>query len=104
MATLHRRFVAVLTEQISGPAGPSNSHLITYSSFKMIMSVHGPLSRKRNILAENLSEEKRLRPEPDSEVFSEKVYSLFVKSAMESMEKVCIMRFPPPERLDSMIV
>lgn len=57
----------------------------------MIMSVHDPLSRKRAILAESLPEEKRLRHDPESEAFSEKMYGLFVKSAMEAMDKVCFM-------------
>lgn len=59
----------------------------------MIMSVHDPLSRKRDLPVESLLPDlKKPRPEPDSEAFSEKMYSLYVKSAMDAMEKVCFPR------------
>lgn len=55
----------------------------------MIMSVHGPLSQKRTLLTETVSDEKRRRAEPDCDAFSGKMYALLVKSAMDAMEKVC---------------
>lgn len=55
----------------------------------MIMSLHDPLSRKRNLGQEPLTDPKRARTENEQEKISEQVYTLFVKSAMESLEKVC---------------
>lgn len=52
----------------------------------MIMSVHDPLSRKRD-MPENMPDLKRSRAENSD--FSDKMYSVYVKSAIEAMEKVC---------------
>lgn len=53
------------------------------------MSVHDPLSRKRD-MPENLPDLKRQRPERDSDTFSDKMYSVYVKSAIDAVEKVCL--------------
>ncbi|KAM9924801.1 hypothetical protein OXX59_004295 [Metschnikowia pulcherrima] len=53
----------------------------------MIMSLHDPLSRKRNFGQEPHTDPKRARTENEQEKISEQVYTLFVKSAMESLEK-----------------
>lgn len=52
----------------------------------MIMSAHDPI-RKRNMQPDNLNV-KRARTDAD-DPFADKMYSLYVKSAMESLEKVC---------------
>lgn len=57
----------------------------------MIMSVHDPLSRKRDLGLEPLNKNKR-RKENEQSGFSEEVYSIFVKLAMDSLEKVCLDR------------
>lgn len=54
----------------------------------MIMSVHDTLSRKRDMPQDLLPDQKRSRVD-SSDAFSDKMYSVYVKSAMESMEKVC---------------
>lgn len=66
----------------------------------MIMSVHDPLSRKRSLSNPNGQEgsvSKKLKNEDDATmdrnnnaVFSEKMYHTYVKSALESLDKVCI--------------
>lgn len=55
----------------------------------MIMSVFEPASRKRGLQADNISEVKRQCTDLEGDAFSDKMYSVFVKSAMESLEKVC---------------
>ncbi|SGZ48813.1 CIC11C00000001622 [Sungouiella intermedia] len=52
----------------------------------MIMSVHDTLSRKRDMPQDLLPDQKRSRVD-SSDAFSDKMYSVYVKSAMESMEK-----------------
>lgn len=53
----------------------------------MIMSVHDPLSRKRSLAKEVRKEAKRARKEMENENISGQMYAIFVKSAMESLEK-----------------
>lgn len=64
----------------------------------MIMSVHDPLSRKRSLSNPNLQEGpiKKLKSNEEATVdrkntnmFSEKMYHTYVKSALESLDKVC---------------
>lgn len=54
------------------------------------MSVFEPSSRKRVLQSENISEAKRQCMDLEGDAFSDKMYTLFVKSAMESLEKVCL--------------
>lgn len=64
------------------------------------MSVHDPLSRKRSLSNPNGQEgsaSKKLKNEDETTidrnnnaVFSEKMYQTYVKSALESLDKVCI--------------
>lgn len=63
------------------------SHLSSLYSSKMIMSVREPISRKRNI-TDSIQEVKRPRTELE-ETFSDTMYSVYVKSAMEALEMVC---------------
>lgn len=66
----------------------------------MIMSVHDPLSRKRSLSNPNGQEgsaSKKLKNEDEATIdrnnntaFSEKMYQTYVKSALESLDKVCI--------------
>lgn len=61
----------------------------------MIMSVHEPLSRKRSIGSENVLNVKRHCQDMESEsAVTDAVYAVLVKTALESLEKVC--SFPPP--------
>lgn len=63
----------------------------------MIMSaVHDPLGRKRPFEDENGPESKKSKSESESAtstMFSDKMYSAFVKSAFESLDKVCSLFF-----------
>lgn len=58
----------------------------------MIMSTgHDPLTRKRSFSETGGPETKKSKNESDgNSVFSEKMYSAYVKSAFESLDKVCI--------------
>ena len=67
----------------------------------MIMSVHDPITRKRNMGDAHTTDLKRQRVDMDSsEAFHDTVYTVFVKSAMESLEKVCV-RFALQKRQSS---
>lgn len=56
----------------------------------MIMSVHEPLSRKRALGSDSVLEVKRHCPDIDHpEAFSDTMYLVLVKSALENLEKVC---------------
>lgn len=56
----------------------------------MIMSVHEPLSRKRALGSDSVLDVKRHCPDIDHpEAFSDTMYTVLVKSALENLEKVC---------------
>lgn len=69
------------------------------------MSVHDPLSRKRSLSGPSILEgtvNKKLKNEEEEEAtlekssssnhaFSEKMYHTYVKSALESLDKVCLV-------------
>lgn len=56
----------------------------------MIMSVHDPIARKRLLADGSSSSSKKSRPNDDT-AFSEKMYSAYIKSALEGLDKVCIV-------------
>lgn len=55
----------------------------------MIMSVHDPIARKR-LLADGTSSSNKKSRSNDDAAFSEKMYSAYIKSALEALDKVCI--------------
>ena len=63
----------------------------------MIMSLHDPIARKRALPSNEVMVNKKLKHENISSedktqtVFSEKMYSAYVKSALDSLDKVCII-------------
>lgn len=67
----------------------------------MIMSVLEVAGRKRGLDSDSGPEVKRQRPDLEADIYSEKMYSVYVKSAMDSLGKVCsdLQMFPTIARL-----
>lgn len=58
------------------------------------MSVHDPIQRKRSLPSPNhkvLKKMKSVDTVSPEEMFSEKMYSAYVKSALDSLDKVSIL-------------
>lgn len=65
------------------------------------MSVHEPLSRKRNIGSQGVPDVKRRRHELEhSESLSDTMYTVLVKSAFDNLEKVCSLLHSATDGLD----
>lgn len=78
------------TSTVSPASASTKKKSLSSSLFfpTMIMSVHDPMTRKRD-MADGLPSTKRARTDADKDQFSEKMYILVVQSALDSLEKVC---------------